>query len=38
MGGVECIAAATFHEDIKYVAFGRIHKAQRIGGKEHFRY
>jgi exonuclease SbcD len=38
MGGVECIAAATFHQDIKYVALGHIHKAQRIGGKEHIRY
>lgn len=25
MGGVECIAAASFHEDIKYVALGHIH-------------
>ncbi|CAN5752435.1 exonuclease SbcCD subunit D C-terminal domain-containing protein [soil metagenome] len=38
MGGVECISAATFHQDIKYVALGHIHKAQRIGGKEHIRY
>jgi DNA repair protein SbcD/Mre11 len=38
MGGVECIAAAAFHEDIKYVALGHIHKAQRIGGKDHIRY
>ena len=38
MGGVECIAATAFHEDIKYVALGHIHKAQRIGGKEHIRY
>lgn len=38
MGGVECISAAAFHEDIKYVALGHIHKAQRIGGKEHIRY
>lgn len=38
MGGVECISAAAFHPDIKYVALGHIHKAQRIGGKEHIRY
>lgn len=38
MGGVECISASAFHEDIKYVALGHIHKAQRIGGKEHIRY
>jgi exonuclease SbcD len=38
MGGVECVPATAFHEDIKYVALGHIHKAQRIGGKEHIRY
>lgn len=38
MGGVECIPASAFHPDIKYVALGHIHKAQRIGGKEHIRY
>lgn len=38
MGGVECIPATAFHPDIKYVALGHIHKAQRIGGKEHVRY
>ncbi|WPO84081.1 exonuclease SbcCD subunit D C-terminal domain-containing protein [Chryseobacterium sp. JJR-5R] len=38
MGGVECIPAAAFHPDIRYVALGHIHKAQRIGGKEHIRY
>lgn len=38
MGGVECIPATAFHKDIKYVALGHIHKAQRIGGKEHIRY
>ncbi|WP_300666997.1 exonuclease SbcCD subunit D C-terminal domain-containing protein [Fluviicola sp.] len=38
MGGVECIPATAFHNDIKYVALGHIHKAQRIGGKEHIRY
>ncbi|MGK6344403.1 exonuclease SbcCD subunit D [Chryseobacterium sp. DT-3] len=38
MGGVECISAMAFHQDIKYVALGHIHKAQKIGGKEHIRY
>lgn len=38
MGGVECIAATAFHADIQYVALGHIHKAQRLGGKEHIRY
>lgn len=38
MGGVECIPATAFNQDIKYVALGHIHKAQRIGGKEHIRY
>lgn len=38
MGGVECIPATAFHPDLKYVALGHIHKAQRIGGKEHIRY
>ncbi len=38
MGGVECISAEAFDENISYVALGHIHKAQRIGGKEHIRY
>lgn len=38
MGGVECVPAAAFHPDIKYVALGHIHKAQKIGGKDHIRY
>jgi exonuclease SbcD len=38
MGGVEGIPASAFHEDLKYVALGHIHKAQSIGGKEHIRY
>lgn len=38
MGGVECISAAAFDNHIRYVALGHIHKAQRIGGKEHIRY
>lgn len=38
MGGVESISAAAFDTNIRYVALGHIHKAQRIGGKEHIRY
>lgn len=38
MGGVECIPATAFHDDIKYVALGHIHKAQKIGGNDHVRY
>lgn len=38
MGGIESIPAAAFNENIGYVALGHIHKAQRVGGKEHVRY
>lgn len=38
MGGVERINATAFDPELKYVALGHIHKAQRIGGKEHIRY
>ncbi len=38
MGGVESIPASAFDEHISYVALGHIHKAQRVGGKEHIRY
>jgi exonuclease SbcD len=38
MGGIECIGASAFHEEIRYVALGHIHKAQRIASKEHIRY
>ncbi|HSB94002.1 MAG TPA: exonuclease SbcCD subunit D C-terminal domain-containing protein [Flavitalea sp.] len=38
LGGLECISADAFHPGICYVALGHIHKAQRIGGKEHIRY
>lgn len=38
MGGVESVSASAFHQDICYVALGHIHKAQRLGGKEHIRY
>lgn len=38
MGGVECVSASAFSDDIRYVALGHIHKAQCIGGQEHVRY
>lgn len=38
MGGIECISALSFDDNISYVALGHIHKAQRLGGKEHIRY
>lgn len=38
MGGVECISTAAFHKDIRYVALGHIHKAQKLGGKNNIRY
>lgn len=38
MGGVESLSADAFDADIAYVALGHIHKAQKIGGKEHIRY
>lgn len=38
MGGMECIAANAFPEAISYVALGHIHKAQKVGSKEHIRY
>ena len=38
MGGVDCIPTTAFHNDIKFVALGHIHKAQCIGGKESIRY
>jgi len=38
MGGIECIGVTAFHEEIRYVALGHIHKAQKIAGKENIRY
>lgn len=38
MGGIECVSDTAFNEKIQYVALGHIHKAQKIGGKEHIRY
>lgn len=38
IGGVEFIPVTAFHEDFAYTALGHIHKAQRVGGREHVRY
>jgi DNA repair protein SbcD/Mre11 len=38
MGGVECLSVDAFHPELRYVALGHIHKAQRVAGKEHIRY
>jgi exonuclease SbcD len=38
IGGIEGVSAQAFHSDIKYVALGHIHKAQRVGGNNHIRY
>jgi len=38
VGGAEAIAGDLFPADAAYVALGHLHKAQRIGGREHVRY
>lgn len=38
MGGVEGIALSAFDKELKYIALGHIHKAQKLGGMEHIRY
>lgn len=38
MGGVECIPVTAFDGEIKYMALGHIHKAQRVGGRDTVRY
>ncbi|MDR3714768.1 MAG: exonuclease SbcCD subunit D C-terminal domain-containing protein [Puia sp.] len=38
MGGIELVPASAFHDDLSYVALGHIHRAQRIGAREHVRY
>ncbi len=38
LGGIECISADAFPSALQYVALGHIHKAQKIGGREHIRY
>ncbi len=37
-GNQHAVPAAIFPEDATYVALGHLHKAQRIGGREHVRY
>lgn len=38
MGGLESVPVDTFDPDLAYTALGHIHKAQRVGGREHVRY
>jgi len=38
LGDMENIMADTFPDSLQYVALGHIHRAQRVGGKEHIRY
>jgi exonuclease SbcD len=38
VGGSEAIAGDLFPSDAAYVALGHLHKAQRIGGRDHVRY
>ncbi|HTJ46561.1 MAG TPA: exonuclease SbcCD subunit D C-terminal domain-containing protein [Kofleriaceae bacterium] len=37
-GGQEAIDATLFDADVAYVALGHLHRAQKIGGREHVRY
>jgi exonuclease SbcD len=37
-GGQEAISVDLFADDVAYVALGHLHRAQRIGGREHVRY
>ena len=38
MGGLESVSTDTFDSGLAYTALGHIHKAQRVGGREHVRY
>lgn len=38
MGGMEAISASDLDENIRYMALGHIHKAQRVGGRNNVRY
>lgn len=38
MGGLESLSVEAFNDDLVYTALGHIHKAQRVGGREHVRY
>jgi exonuclease SbcD len=38
VGGAEAVGGDLFPADAAYVALGHLHRAQRIGGREHVRY
>jgi DNA repair protein SbcD/Mre11 len=37
-GGSEAVPLDLFPDDLSYVALGHLHRAQRVGGREHVRY
>jgi len=37
-GGQEAVPVEVFPDDVAYVALGHLHRAQRVGGREHVRY
>jgi len=37
-GGQEAVPVEVFSDDLAYVALGHLHRAQRVGGREHVRY
>jgi exonuclease SbcD len=37
-GGAEAVPLDLFPDDVSYVALGHLHRAQRVGGREHARY
>jgi exonuclease SbcD len=38
VGGAEAVDGSLLPDDVAYVALGHLHKAQRVGGREHVRY
>jgi exonuclease SbcD len=38
VGGLECVAADSFSEGIRYTALGHLHRAQRVAGRDNVRY
>jgi exonuclease SbcD len=38
VGGAEALPTGIFDPAVAYVALGHLHKAQRVGGREHIRY
>ncbi|MFC7516445.1 exonuclease SbcCD subunit D [Herbaspirillum sp. GCM10030257] len=38
VGGSEALSDQMFDDSVAYVALGHLHKAQRVGGREHIRY